>query len=102
MYRKIASTIITDHNLLKVIAKIRIFIDPKVPIFVAAGITRSVPRNIVVSDFAGITVDGEKVILNISDETYLAPFLELLWKRFGQDRVSQRSPGSRTGRRGRS
>ncbi len=35
LYRRIASTVITDHNLLKVLEKLRIFVDPKVPIFVA-------------------------------------------------------------------
>lgn len=89
IYRRIASTVITDHDLLRVLERLRIFIDPKVPIFIAVGMTRTVPRNVIVSDFAGITIDGDKVTLSIADETYLAPFLELLWKRFGKDRVLQ-------------
>jgi putative methanogenesis marker protein 17 len=89
IYRKIASTVITDHGLLRVLSKLRIFIDPEVPIFIAVGLTRSVPRNILVCDFSGVTYDGDKVILSIADETYLAPFLELLWGRFGKDRVLQ-------------
>jgi len=89
LYRRIASTVITDHDLLRVLSKLRIFIDPQVPIFIAVGLTRSVPRNIIVSDFSGITYDGDKVTLLITDETYLAPFLQLLWGRFGKDRVLQ-------------
>ncbi|HWQ67762.1 MAG TPA: methanogenesis marker 17 protein [Methanospirillum sp.] len=89
MYRRIASTVITDHDLLRVLARLRIFIDPKVPIFIAVGVTRTVPRNVVVSDFAAMTVDGGKVILSIADETYLALFLQLLWERFGKDTVTQ-------------
>lgn len=89
LYRRIASTVITDHDLLRVLAKLRIFIDPKVPIFIAVGLTRTVPRNVVVSDFCGITYDGDKVTLMITDETYLAPLLELLWQRFGKERVIQ-------------
>ena len=89
LYRRIASTVITDHDILRVLDRLRIFIDPEVPIFIAVGITRTVPRNIIVSDFSGITYDGEKVILSITDETYLAPLLELLWKRFGKDRIVQ-------------
>jgi putative methanogenesis marker protein 17 len=89
LYRRIASTIITDHNLLRILEKLRIFIDPQVPIFIAVGLTRSVPRNIVVSDIAGVTYDGDKVTLIITDETYLAPFLQILWERFGKDRVLQ-------------
>ena len=89
LYRRIASTVITDHDLLRVLDRLRIFIDPGVPIFIAVGVTRTVPRNVIVSDFCGITYDGDKVILMITDETYLAPLLELLWQRFGKDRVLQ-------------
>ena len=89
LYRRIASTVITDHDLLRVLERLRIFIDPGVPIFIAVGLTRTVPRNVIVRDFCGITYDGQKVILMITDETYLAPLLELLWQRFGKDRVLQ-------------
>lgn len=89
LYRRIASTVITDHDILRVLDRLRIFVDPEVPIFIAVGITRSVPRNIILADFSGITYDGEKVILSITDETYLAPLLQLLWKRFGKDRIMQ-------------
>lgn len=44
LYRRIASTVITDHNLLKVLERLRIFIDPAIPIFIAVGVTRTVPR----------------------------------------------------------
>jgi putative methanogenesis marker protein 17 len=89
LYRRIASTVITDHNLLKVLEKLRIFVDPKVPIFVAVGITRTVPRTITVSDLAGVTFDEQKITLAIADETYLADLLQILWTRYGKDRISQ-------------
>ena len=89
LYRRIASTVITDHDLLRVLDRLRIFIDPKVPIFIAVGITRTVPRNVIVRDFSGITYDGGKVTLSIADETYLAPLLKLLWEKFGKDQVIQ-------------
>lgn len=89
IYRRIASTVITDHDLLRVLDRLRIFIDPQVPIFIAVGITRTVPRNVIVRDFSGITYDGSKVILSIADETYLAPLLEKLWVRYGKDQVIQ-------------
>ncbi|NLV25845.1 MAG: methanogenesis marker 17 protein [Methanomicrobiales archaeon] len=89
LYRRIASTVITDHNLLKVLDKIRIFIDPAVPIFIAVGITRTVPRKITVSDLAGVTYNEQKIILSIADETYLADLLLILWKKYGKDRILQ-------------
>jgi len=89
MYRRITSTVITDHNLLKVLERLRIFIDPSVPIFIATGITRSVPRLIRVSDLAGVAIDGSKVTLLIADEVYLADLLQILWNKFGKDQVGQ-------------
>ena len=89
MYRRIASTVITDHNLLKVLDRLRIYIDPGYPIFIAVGLTRTVPRNITVSDIAGVTIDGQKITLLIADETYLADLLQLLWMSYGKDKVSQ-------------
>ena len=89
MYRRIASTIVTDHNLLKVLERLRIYIDPEVPIFIATGITRTVPRLITVSDLAGVTVDGSKITLLITDETYLADLLQILWNKYGKDQVNQ-------------
>jgi putative methanogenesis marker protein 17 len=89
LYRRIASTVITDHNLLKVLERLRIWIDPQIPIFIAVGVTRTVPRMITVSDLAGVTYDGQKITLAIADEMYLADLLLVLWKTFGKDQVSQ-------------
>jgi len=89
LYRRIASTVITDHNLLKVLERLRIWIDPQIPIFIAVGVTRTVPRMITVSDLAGGTYDGQKITLAIADEMYLADLLLVLWKTFGKDQVSQ-------------
>ena len=89
LYRRIASTVITDHNLLKVLERLRIFIDPAVPLFIAVGITRTVPRTITISDLAGVTSDEQKITLAIADETYLADLLQILWKKFGKDQISQ-------------
>ncbi|MDD1724276.1 MAG: methanogenesis marker 17 protein, partial [Methanospirillum sp.] len=56
---------------------------------IAVGITRTVPRTITLSDLAGITYDESKVTLMITDETYLADLLQILWSRFGKEQVSQ-------------
>jgi len=89
LYRRIASTVITDHNLLKVLERLRIFIDPTVPVFIAVGVTRTVPRTITVSDLAGVTFDEQKITLAIADETFLADLLQILWEKYGKDQVRQ-------------
>jgi len=88
-YRQIANDVLLDHNLLKVIEKLHIFIDPKVPVFVAVGTLRKITTIVRVRDFANVNPLEGKITLVISDETYLAPMLKLFWERFGKDHVEQ-------------
>jgi putative methanogenesis marker protein 17 len=88
-YRQIANDVLLDLNLLKVIRKLHIFIDPKVPIFVAVGTIRNITTRVSVRDFANVNPMEKKTVLVISDETYLAPMLKLFWERFGKDHVDQ-------------
>jgi len=88
-YRKIADVVLLDHNLLRVIRKLHIFIDPKVPIFVATGVTRKLPGIVRVRDFADVNVKDTNVTISIGDEAYLAPLLRILWNKFGKERVNQ-------------
>ncbi|MBN1167415.1 MAG: methanogenesis marker 17 protein [Methanospirillaceae archaeon] len=88
-YRRLASVVIGDHGLLKVIQKIHIYIDPEVPVFVAVGITRTLLAAIRVSDIGAITNQDGQVIISINEETYLAALLQVLWNRFSKDMVQQ-------------
>lgn len=88
-YRRIADVVLLDHNLLRVIRKLHIFIDPGVPIFVAVGVTRKLPGIVRIRDFADVAVTKQKVTISIGDETYLAPLLQILWKQYGKENVSQ-------------
>ncbi|MDD5685537.1 MAG: methanogenesis marker 17 protein, partial [Methanoregulaceae archaeon] len=78
-YQKIADVVLLDHNLIRVIQKIHFFIDPRVPIFVAVGITRKMPGPVRLRDFSDVSVQDDKVTISIGDETYLAKLLESLW-----------------------
>jgi putative methanogenesis marker protein 17 len=88
-YRQITNDVLLDHNLLRVIHKLHIAIDPKIPIFVAAGILKKITTRVRVGDFANVNPLEGKIILVISDETYLAPMLKIFWQKFGKDHVEQ-------------
>jgi putative methanogenesis marker protein 17 len=88
-YRQITNDVLLDHNLLRVIHKLHIAIDPKVPIFVAVGILKKITTRVRVGDFANVNPLEGKIVLVISDETYLAPMLKIFWQKFGKDRVEQ-------------
>jgi putative methanogenesis marker protein 17 len=88
-YQQIANDVLLDHNLLRVVHKIHIYIDPKVPIFVAVGTLKKVTTTVKVSDIANVNPLEGKITLAISDETYLSQMLKVFWDRFGKDHVEQ-------------
>ena len=88
-YKQIANDVLLDHNLLKVVNKLHIFIDPKVPVFIATGILKKITTMVRVGDFANVNPQEGKMTLVISEETYLAPMLKIFWQRFGKEKVEQ-------------
>ena len=88
-YKQITNDVLLDHNLLRVINKLHVYIDPKIPIFVAVGTLKKITTIVRVRDFANVNPIGDKITLVISDETYLAPMLKIFWQKFGKDRVEQ-------------
>jgi len=88
-YKQITNDVLLDHNLLKVIEKIHVYIDPKVPIFVAVGILKPITTVVRVGDIANINPQEGKMTLVITEETYLASMLKIFWERFGKEKVEQ-------------
>ncbi|MDD4136666.1 MAG: methanogenesis marker 17 protein, partial [Methanoregula sp.] len=88
-YEQIANDVLLDQNLLKVVNKLHIFIDPRVPVFIAVGILKKITTIVRVGDFANVNPQEGKMTLVISDETYLAPMLKIFWERFGKEKVEQ-------------
>jgi putative methanogenesis marker protein 17 len=88
-YKQISNDVLLDHNLLRVINKLHVYIDPKIPIFVAVGTLKKITTIVRVRDFANVNPLGDKITLVISDEAYLAPMLKIFWEKYGKDRVEQ-------------
>src|SRR5271157_4874371 len=88
-YRQIANDVLLDHNLLKVVNKLHIFIDPKVPVFIATGILKRITTVVRVGDFANVNPQEGRMTLVITEETYLAPMLKIFWQMFGKEKVEQ-------------
>jgi len=88
-YERVAGDVLQDLDLIKVIDRLHIYVDPKVPIFVAVGLLRHMPRAIRVADFANVNRGEKEIVLDIGDETYLAPLLQKLWVIYGKENVDQ-------------
>ncbi len=88
-YRQIAADILLDLDLIKVIGRLHITIEPETPFFLAVGLLRKLPGLARVQDFINVLKKEDKIILDIGDETHLAELLNILWDRFGRDNVEQ-------------
>jgi putative methanogenesis marker protein 17 len=90
IYEHLASVVLSEYGMSSIIARLHLYVDPTIPIFVAVGMTRTMPGMILIRDFSDVVVhDNGEVVVNIGDEKYLAPLLQQLWDRFGKDRVDQ-------------
>jgi putative methanogenesis marker protein 17 len=88
-YLRIADVVLLDHNLVRVVKKLHLFIDPRIPLFIAVGVTQKLPGIVRLRDFADVNQQEGKVTVSIGNEAYLAPLLKILWEKFGKDRVEQ-------------
>ncbi len=88
-YKQITNDVLLDHNLLKVVNKLHVYIDPRIPVFIATGILKKITTVVRVGDFANVNPQEGRMTLVISEETYLAPMLKIFWQRFGKEKVEQ-------------
>ncbi|UUX92717.1 methanogenesis marker 17 protein [Methanoplanus endosymbiosus] len=88
-YEEIAGDILMDLNLLQIISRFYIKIDPEFPLFIASGEIRKMPGKVRAGDFTGILNDEGKITIEIGDETYLSFLLEKLWDLYGRENVIQ-------------
>ena len=88
-YERIAADVLQDLNLLRVISKLHVSVDPGIPLFIVVGVIRKLPPVVKIRDIANVQQQGNRLILSIGDETYLAPLLKILWDRYGKSSVEQ-------------
>ena len=88
-YKQIANDVLLDHNLIRVVQKLHIYVDPGIPVFVAVGMLQKITSLVRVRDFAAVNPLAGKITLVLGSETYLAPMLRIFLQRFGQDHVEQ-------------
>ena len=88
-YEEISNTVLLDHNLIRAIRKFHVYVDPGVPIFIAAGVMHRITTLVKVGDFANVNPLEGRITLVLANEAYLAPMLKIFWEKFGQEHVEQ-------------
>ena len=88
-YLEIASDILKDLNLLSIISRLHIYIDPEFPLFLAAGMIRKMPGSVKAGDFTNIMEKEGRIVIDIGDEVHLSNLLSKLWDKYGRENVDQ-------------
>ncbi|MCG2829361.1 methanogenesis marker 17 protein [Methanothermobacter sp. K4] len=93
VYEIIARQVLQDLQLVRAVDDLRIWVDPREPVFIIAVKTQRTSEPIYLEDMAEMEVDKATgaVHLRIRDETYLPQLLERLWETQGRGRVRQPS-----------
>lgn len=88
-YRQIMAAVLQDLDLLKIVSKLHVYVDPAEPIFVAVGVIKKLPSLIRVRDCGSVKLEDHRAVISIGDETYLANLLSVLQETYGKGNVDQ-------------
>jgi len=93
VYDMIVRYILQDVQIYRAVSGIRVFVDPREPVFIIAIKFVKAAPSVVLEDFAEYKYDKKenKVYIRILDETYLPELLEKLWEIEGRENIQQPS-----------
>lgn len=93
VYEIIVKQVLQDLQLVRAVQDLRIYADPREPVFIIAVKIQKTAEPIYTRDMAELDFDKSEGILHlrIIDETYLPELLEKLWETQGRESVRQPS-----------
>ncbi len=88
-YREVISDILSDLNLVRAIGRLKVYIDPKAPVFIIVGLFRPGLAQITLGDVADITSVEGGLLVSIREELYASKAIGRLWAKYGRENVAQ-------------
>jgi putative methanogenesis marker protein 17 len=88
-YREVISDILSDLNLVRAIGRLKVYIDPKAPVFIIVGLFRPGLAQITLGDVADITSVENGLLVSIREELYASKAMGRLWAKYGRENVIQ-------------
>ncbi|WP_254591253.1 methanogenesis marker 17 protein [Methanocella conradii] len=88
-YREVISDILSDLNLVRAIGRLKVYIDPKAPVFIIVGLFRPGLAKLTLGDVADITSVEEGLLVSIREELYASKAVGKLWAKYGRESVIQ-------------
>lgn len=93
VYELIVKQVMHDLQINRSIKDMRVFVDPREPVFLIAVMVEKTSKNVFIEDFATYKYDSEEdqTSIRIGDETYLPNLLKKLWEIEGREKIHQPS-----------
>jgi len=88
-YREVISDILSDLNLVRAIGRLKVYIDPKAPVFIIVGIFRPGLARLTLGDVADISSVTEGLLVSVREELYASKALGKLWAKYGRENIIQ-------------
>lgn len=93
VYDMVARQILQDLQITRAVKDLRIYVDPREPVFIIVIIYEKTSPPIFLEDFTEYEYDKEanEMFIKVKDETYLPDLLAKLWELEGRNKVHQTS-----------
>lgn len=93
VYEMIIKQILQDVQISRAINDMKVFVDPREPVFIIAIKYEKAASPITIDDFAEYKYDKEEnaMYIRVKDETYLPELLQKLWEIEGREKIQQPS-----------
>jgi len=93
VYEMIIKHVMQEIQVTRSINDIRVYVDPREPVFIIAIKVEKTSKPVTIEDFAEYKYDKkeDKIFIRIKDETYLPELLKKLWETEGREKIQQPS-----------
>jgi putative methanogenesis marker protein 17 len=88
-YREVISDILSDLNLVRAIGRLKVYVDPKAPVFIIVGLFRPGLAKLTLGDVADISSVNEGLLVSVREEQYASKAVGKLWSKYGRENIIQ-------------
>jgi len=91
VYEMIVKHILQEVQVSRSIGDLRVYVDPREPLFIIVVRMESASPPVLIEDFAELEFNkaGNEMFIKIKDETYLPDLLQKLWEIEGRNKIHQ-------------
>jgi putative methanogenesis marker protein 17 len=90
--RMLIQDTIADLSLTRAIGRLKVYVDPELPLFIFVALLRLGAPSIKVKDFAKVEMGAlgkDEVRILVEQETYIGKLQNKLWAKYGKDNIEQ-------------